>query len=185
MFTESQMALITSTAQECHDQHNNEMSVSEKLSANQNFTAAHLSILNYLAQECAAQQSGPLSVYWMATGYNLLHSIHLSGRPLTVEDLLELGVLIEPDKNANGTRRIPVYFDRTGTTLPWENIDEQLPKLVESQDQLYPLEFHWYFERNIHPFADGNGRVGSLLFNFFNKTLGTPLTEREFATHHE
>jgi Fic family protein len=44
--------------------------------------------------------------------------------------------------------------------------EEQILKAVK--------QFHIEFE-NIHPFADGNGRVGRMLFNWHRVTLGFPI----------
>ncbi|MBT4384486.1 Fic family protein [Candidatus Peregrinibacteria bacterium] len=59
------------------------------------------------------------------------------------------------------------------TTL-WENVRPELSALMkwfnENRRKMYApqiaLEFHYRFEK-IHPFADGNGRVGRLLLNAF------------------
>lgn len=59
-------------------------------------------------------------------------------------------------------------------TTDWKNIRQELRSLyqwlIANKKKYYPpilaLEFHYRFEA-IHPFEDGNGRIGRLLFNAF------------------
>lgn len=59
-------------------------------------------------------------------------------------------------------------------TTPWEKAKHELSSLLkwflDNKKKYYPpilaLEFHHRFE-SIHPFTDGNGRIGRLLFNAY------------------
>lgn len=82
----------------------------------------------------------------------------------------------------SGYKKLPNVIFRTEKeveTVPPEKVKEEMTKLIDwhNSSKLHPLElaaaFHGKFEK-IHPFEDGNGRVGRFLINVILINNGYP-----------
>ena len=80
------------------------------------------------------------------------------------------------------------YLVRIGPHLPpdWQDIKKLMNELVnfhEKNKKINPVEFagimHYRFEK-IHPFGDGNGRIGRLLMNYVLWHSGYPMLIIEY-----
>lgn len=78
-------------------------------------------------------------------------------------------------------RTTPVTFADLSVALAPEHIVRQLELLIDQINGLLVTneEFYQRFEE-IHPFEDGNGRVGALLYNVFSGWLDDPVHPPEF-----
>lgn len=106
--------------------------------------------------------------------------------PLNIENILLLHRMLLGgiDDKISGRMRAPSEHVRVGSYIAPapEHIQQLLENLIddyESSHDLYFLDsiayFHLEFER-IHPFCDGNGRIGRLLINQQLARLGYPPT---------
>jgi hypothetical protein len=121
----------------------------------------------WAAQECDWQQVGPYGVSDLVDAYLYLNE--LPG--VTLKDIQRLGHMVEPGKNSGDSWRTKNVW--IGDSSPPRF--DQVPRLMDlwwdsSAKWRDPTLAFKEFEE-IHPFVDGNGRVGALLFNYWNGTM--------------
>lgn len=126
-------------------------------------------IVRYIAEEVARQQDGPLMVASMYSAW--LTAMRETGLP-TVEQIEHWGRLVCPLKNAEGFRSCRV---RVGIRLCPEPMEvrPRMERLVGYLETMDPALAYYEFQM-IHPFRDGNGRTGKILFNYLKGTLADP-----------
>ncbi|MBS3171333.1 Fic family protein [Candidatus Woesearchaeota archaeon] len=102
---------------------------------------------------------------------------------LTHGSIIKLHRVIVNDTGVSiGYKKLPNFLlMRNVKTTPPENVENEMTSLLkwyeENKNKVHPLrlgaEFHARFER-IHPFEDGNGRVGRILLNAILLESGLP-----------
>lgn len=149
------------------------------------FTKRQMAVIEWATIECRRQRSGEVSVAWMLHAWEcavILTSQNDAQRqePLWPNEaaILEIARLVEPQVNKNGYRQVSV---RVGSDIKmdWKHVPRTMTNLIRAAGEITPKDwFHEY--ENIHPFRDGNGRTGSILYNWLMGTLETPLEPPEF-----
>lgn len=128
-------------------------------------------VIRWAAQECEWQRSGERSVGWMIAGW--VYAKRNRNRPVTVNHILNLGYIVEPRHNLEGFRKVGVRVD-DDIKMHSDLVPDAIDALVEAQHRMSPTEFFREYE-TIHPFRDGNGRTGNILFNWMAASLHDPV----------
>jgi hypothetical protein len=144
-------------------------------------------IVRFCAEECARQGSGEVSVanmfdawFWMlSTKPHCVLDTNGWKIVLNAELILQLGKMIDPRNYS--WRTVPVSIRNTdnnwiaSSVIPVIDFDRALFMLCQSSNDgtITAETFYKEFEK-IHPFIDGNGRVGCILYNALLSSLNDP-----------
>lgn len=130
-------------------------------------------IIRFCSEECERQGSGEISVA-VADMYDAWMWAMACGPmiPMNVSTIIEIGRRVFPGGNSNGFRRDRVMIG--GKIKKVIDFDRVLTELCTSPLVKKPAEFYRAFEE-VHPFIDGNGRVGAILYNALIRTLDNPI----------
>lgn len=115
-------------------------------------------------------------IYDAQNSYNLFLYLQKINTRISHEFIIKIhSMLIDKIDDRTGYRTVPVIIlGRPDSLLPGpskvhQEMDLLLKWYYENEKKMYPLElafkFHAKFEK-IHPFCDGNGRVGRFLLNY-------------------
>jgi hypothetical protein len=153
------------------------------------FGEARMEIARFCAVECELQQSGERSVFHMLEAYEYAQE-HRNGLP-DQEDIRVLGYLVEPKYNSTEHYRTCGVRVGSDVKAPYEEIPTLMTQLLSDikeatcADQRavtlglaavnYGGPSAWFKRyEDIHPWEDGNGRSGTILFNWWRRTLHAP-----------
>lgn len=135
------------------------------------------SVIDYCAEEVQRQGhdvtkvDGIERVGWMLNAWTMM--IHAKRDRINLTELVELGRTMEPSKNSYGLRRCNVTVGPY--VMPhWQSVLGRLTVLLAHQETYASFDFYREF-LEIHPFEDGNGRVGKILLNWKNGSLQSPI----------
>lgn len=128
-------------------------------------------IVNYCAEEVERQHRGPIQVGWMVEAWEW--ALNKAAHAPTCDDIMWLGKLVERNKNTGKSWRNCGV--RVGNHIPPNprELDRLMDRWHSNLDTMTPEEAYKCFEE-IHPFIDGNGRVGKIIYNWLNCSLNYP-----------
>lgn len=140
-------------------------------------------VVAYCAEEVWRQghnthkPDGWLRVAFMLNAWSFAYNSTRHRQFVTLEEMIEIGKMVEPTKNAAGIRRVRVQVGLTMCPEPEEvmpMLEELWRKQWSDTEELEPFAFYRAF-LNIHPFVDGNGRTAKILLNMLNDTMERPV----------
>jgi hypothetical protein len=151
------------------------------------FSDRQLAIIQYCAAEVGRQYAYPSApaqhsanaVYWMIQAWEWAAWRRREQGNLDVAVIERLGQLVEPEKNQEGFRTCTVYVGSYQCPPPDQvrqlarNWITFVNSTTTSGADQHAQTCYVSFEE-IHPFTDGNGRVGKIIYNWIRGTLDDP-----------
>lgn len=96
------------------------------------------------------------------------------GWQIRMNDLAPLITRVNAEQVWVPWRSQPATFANGRWATNAQHVQREMEILIKNQHLLPPDNFYWEFEE-IHPWHDGNGRVGSLLWNVRNNSITDPV----------
>ena len=145
------------------------------------FTQKQLRLIHFCAVEVDRQEDTPSRVSDMLHAWNEVAKDIRQSRShrsicglLTVEYVQYIALKTQPNRGVY--RAGPVVINHRSVGPSHTEIPRLMGTLfaMDTLHALTPLQVYIEFEK-IHPFSDGNGRVGLIIFNALNRTIENPI----------
>lgn len=130
--------------------------------------------IQYIKESCTRQlATAPEDFIGMTLAYSCIREFENEFTGVDLDDIRTIAALVNSVREMTW-RQFPAFFWNGSQAVTPQNIQRLMEQWYGYAWNLGPVDAYLEFER-IHPFSDGNGRVGSLLFNLLNDTLHDPI----------
>lgn len=129
--------------------------------------------IRFCAEECQRQDSGEMSVYRMCEAYAFV--AHSPTFGWDMETMHHLAYLINDPDVPNGYRTTPIYFLDGELAVDAKLIESAMERLFDAivDERITGLQVYKEFEL-IHPYLNGNGRLGAIVYNRYEGAMDHP-----------